>query len=216
MFDKCMNLQKNLKNLNLDVKQLSEAELFSLILDVEFEAVDKGNKVSYRDSFDFFDQLIERTEDAKIVARLKALQELLYRLRIKQNYGLHFNRMRIYSSKDVFELFYPLLKNKEQEHVFLLLLDSANQIVKKELLYIGTLNQTIIHPREILKGIIKYPCACFILVHNHPSGDPAPSLEDKKVTQRLTKVADLIQVPLVDHIIIGDCNYYSFKDNELI
>ena len=77
---------------------------------------------------------------------------------------------------------------------------------------IGSLNAPIIHPREILKPAILASAACIILVHNHPTGDPAPSTEDVEFTRRFGKCGELIGITLLDHVIIGDDRYYSLKE----
>ena len=89
-------------------------------------------------------------------------------------------------------------------------------VVAKEMVFKGSLNATTIHPREIFKVAIAHSAASIVLVHNHPSGDPAPSPEDIKATQELKKAGELMQIPLIDHIIIGDGTYFSMREDNVI
>lgn len=105
------------------------------------------------------------------------------------------------------------LKNKKQEHVYVIYLDTKLKIISEKLIFIGTIDVSIIHPREIYKEAIKNSASKIIVIHNHPSGDPTPSDNDIKFTKQLDEVGKLMQIPLLDHIIIGD-NYYSFQEND--
>jgi len=95
-----------------------------------------------------------------------------------------------------------------------LLLDTKNRIIAEELVSVGILDASIIHPREVFKSAIKASSNSVILVHNHPSGDCTPSKEDEEVTKILENAGDLLGINVLDHIIIGKDNYYSFKENE--
>ncbi len=108
------------------------------------------------------------------------------------------------------------IKYLKQEHFITLLLDTKNQIISKETISVGTLNSSIVHPREVFKPAIKKSISSIILVHNHPSGDPTPSKEDIEVTKRLVKAGELLGIGILDHIIIGDSKYMSFKEEGLI
>lgn len=103
-------------------------------------------------------------------------------------------------------------RNKKQEHLICLTLDGANRLISKRVVTIGLLNQSLIHPREVFAGAIEDRANSIILVHNHPSGTVYPSNEDKAVTQRLQKAADLLGIKFIDHIIITKERYWSFKE----
>ena len=81
---------------------------------------------------------------------------------------------------------------------------------------VGSLTAAIVHPREVFKVILLANAAAFVALHNHPSGDPAPSPEDKEITQQLQALAELLGVPLVDHIIFGDGKYVSFSERKML
>ena len=93
-------------------------------------------------------------------------------------------------------------------------LDSKNRIIKEETVSIGTLTASLIHPREVFKSAIKESANSIILVHNHPSGDSAPSQEDKEITEKLFDAGELLGINVLDHVIVGKENYWSFKDKE--
>ncbi len=113
----------------------------------------------------------------------------------------------------------PLVQHyalENQEHFLCISLTGANEIIKIRVITIGILNSTLIHPREIFADAIKDRCASIILCHNHPSGSTEPSFEDVSLTERIVKVADLIGIKVLDHIIISRNGYYSFRERTKI
>jgi len=117
------------------------------------------------------------------------------------------------SAKHVYDYFLPKLMDADKEHFMILHLDSKNKIIKDEIVFVGTLNSSLIHPREIFKSAIKESANSIIVVHNHPSGDPEPSNEDKLVTEKLFEAGELLGIKVLDHVIVGRNGYYSFNDN---
>ena len=105
-----------------------------------------------------------------------------------------------------------LMLHKTKEQFMLALLDTKNKIIATPTISIGSLSASVVHPREVIAETIKYPCASIILVHNHPSGDPTPSREDIAVTERLVKAGKVMDIPVLDHIIIGNKKYCSLKE----
>lgn len=103
-----------------------------------------------------------------------------------------------------------LFDNKMQEHFYCLYLNAKKQLIERKLLFMGTLNRSVVHPREIFKEAYKLSASSIICMHNHPSGDINPSNEDIILTNSLIKLGKLNGIPVVDHIIVGDDNYYSF------
>jgi len=95
-------------------------------------------------------------------------------------------------------------------------LDTRNQETKRETISIGTLNANLVHPREVFEHAILHAAAHVIVAHNHPSGNPEPSEEDKKVTSRLVEAGKILGIALLDHIIVARSGYYSFKAHGLI
>jgi len=110
----------------------------------------------------------------------------------------------------------PQMSHLDREHFRVLLLNSKNQLIGEENSAKGSLNQTIVHPRELYKTAIKAGAAAVIVAHNHPSGSVEPSAEDIKVTKRLAEAGKIIGIELLDHIIIGHSAYLSFKEKSLL
>jgi len=117
-------------------------------------------------------------------------------------------------AKDVYEYALPLLSGKDKEHFMILHLDSKNRVVKDEIISIGILNASLVHPREVFKSAIKESANAIVLVHNHPSGDYTPSQEDKEITERLFGAAEVLNIKVLDHVIIGKEGYWSWKEKE--
>ena len=108
------------------------------------------------------------------------------------------------------------MRHLDQEHILLLLLDSKCCLLQELTLSIGSVNQSILTPRETLIAALQYKAVHMILLHNHPSGDPSPSHADIQVTKRVKEAGELIGIPLIDHIIIGDQQYISLKEQSLL
>jgi len=108
------------------------------------------------------------------------------------------------------------LRHKMREHFQILLLDTKHKVVGIEEISVGSLNASLIHPREVFRPAIRKACACLILVHNHPSGDPTPSREDLEVTRRLCDAGRLVGIEVLDHVVIGDGCYISLKDKGML
>ena len=115
---------------------------------------------------------------------------------------------KISTAKDVFDYF-ASIRELKQEHFYCIHLNSKNEIISSKLIAIGTLNSVIIHPREVFKEAIKESAQSIILVHNHPSGDVTPSLQDKEITAKLEKASELVGIDLVDHVIVSKEKWFS-------
>lgn len=124
-------------------------------------------------------------------------------------------KITIRSPRDVANYLIEELRYLKKEHFIAVLLDTKNKVIAKETISIGTLNSSIVHPREVFKPAIKKSVSAIIVVHNHPSGDPTPSREDIEVTKRLIKAGEIVGIDLLDHIIIGGSDFFSLKDKGL-
>ncbi len=122
----------------------------------------------------------------------------------------------IKAPKDAAMMVMEEMRHLDRECFCALLLNTKNIVLSKETISIGTLNASMVHPRELFKVAIKKSASSIILLHNHPSGDPTPSREDKEVTQRLREAGAIIGIEILDHIIIGDNNFISFKDKGML
>ncbi len=136
--------------------------------------------------------------------------------------GKRFTRFRedekpsIRSSRDVANLLSDEMRLYENECFKILLLNTKNQLIKVETISVGILNASLVHPREVFKAAIKANSASIIIVHNHPTGDPTPSEEDNETTKRIKEAGKLVGIELLDHIIIGEDGYFSYKDKDLL
>lgn len=104
------------------------------------------------------------------------------------------------------------MRSLNQEHFVALFLNTKNQIIHRQTIFIGSLNSSIVHPREVFREAVKRSAASIIVAHNHPSGDPAPSQEDIHVTRRLAESGKMIGIELLDHLIIGNRKFISLKE----
>lgn len=118
---------------------------------------------------------------------------------------------RYTAPKQVYEMFKDL-SSEPKEHFICLHLDGKNRIVCFDKVSVGSLNQSIVHPREVFKTALLSNAAGILLLHNHPTGDPNPSREDREITHRLKEAGDLLGIRVLDHIIIGDGQYLSFTE----
>jgi DNA repair protein RadC len=107
------------------------------------------------------------------------------------------------------------LKGKKKEHFLVLCLDTRNRLINCKPVSIGSLDTSIVHPREVFKEAVSSSAASVIFVHNHPSGDPEPSKEDVELTKRLAKAGEIIGIDVLDHIIVCDKSYLSLKAKNL-
>lgn len=123
---------------------------------------------------------------------------------------------KIHETKDVYFYYGSSFLFEEQEKLLALFLNSKNEVLKEKIIFMGTANQSIVHPRDIFKEAILNNAIKIIIVHNHPSGNVSPSLEDKKFTQKLKEAGELLSIPLLDHIIIGKNTYFSFLEQNLL
>ncbi|MBI4180883.1 MAG: DNA repair protein RadC, partial [Chloroflexi bacterium] len=116
---------------------------------------------------------------------------------------------------EVVSLVKSQLRGKKKEHFLVLLLDTRGQLIKTAEISVGSLDSSIVHPREVFKEAISASAASVIFVHNHPSGDPEPSEDDIQLTKRLAQAGEIMGIDVLDHIIIGDKNYLSLKSKGL-
>lgn len=120
------------------------------------------------------------------------------------------------SPQDVANLLMEELRYLNKEHFVCLFLNTKNHVIGQETLSMGSLNASIVHPREVFRAAIKRSSASIVCVHNHPSGDPTPSSEDIQMTQRLVEAGDIVGIEVLDHIVIGDRKFVSLKEQGLM
>ena len=139
-----------------------------------------------------------------------------YRVSLVREGSRSSDHNAIRSPEDVFAIMDPEYENAVVETAQMLALDTKNKVIGIFSLSIGSLNASIIHPRDVFQRAILSNSASVILVHNHPSGDPAPSQEDIELTRRLVEAGKVMDIAVLDHIVIGDGGYASLKEKGLI
>jgi DNA repair protein RadC len=201
---------------------LSEAELLALI-------IGSGNAASHCSALDLGRELLLEFKSLRLLADascvelqrvkgvgpakatcLKAALDLARRIK-KENKPLE-NLTRFTTPSQVFEHLDYEFRDRRKEYFMALLLDGKNRIIKRVQISEGSLNQSIVHPREVFNMAVRDSAAAIILLHNHPTGDPTPSPEDLEVTRRLCEAGELMGIKVLDHIIIGDGEFYSFSE----
>ncbi len=125
-------------------------------------------------------------------------------------------RGRITGARDVYDRCAPYLRDQVQEEFRVLMLNTHHAVTREVVVTRGTLDSAVVHPREVFRGAVLESASCVILVHNHPSGDPAPSPMDRDVTQQLVEAGRTLGIPVLDHVIIGDGCYLSFVEAGLL
>jgi DNA repair protein RadC len=120
--------------------------------------------------------------------------------------------LRIRGPADVFHHFFQRLRDLPQERFLALLLDGRHRVMHEVLVSQGTLTASLVHPREVFRQAVRHSAAALVLVHNHPSGDPTPSAEDRGVTARLLQAGDVLGIRIVDHVVVAERGYHSFNE----
>ena len=146
------------------------------------------------------------------IAQMKASLEMARRL------GSHKweSGQPLRSSEDVFHHFRHDLEKEKKELFYVILLDNKNKKLREVKISEGSLTASLVHPREVYNPVIRESAAAVIFVHNHPSGDPAPSQEDIEITRRLKEVGEVMGVRVLDHVVIGHDRYFSFSDRGML
>ncbi len=210
------------KMLNNGEKSLSNAELLAIILRTgtkKQSVLELANYILNKDS-----QGIRWLKDITVqelceidgigiskATQIKAALELGIRISSAKP-----TKYKVTNPWDIYKYYMEGLRYLNKEIFKIILLNTKNEIICDIDVSVGTLNMSLVHPREVFREAIKRNSNKIILMHNHPSGNIEPSNEDKNVTLRLIKCGDLIGIEVIDHIIIGDGLYYSFKENMII
>jgi DNA repair protein RadC len=120
------------------------------------------------------------------------------------------------SSRLVYDHFAPLIRDLKQEHFWAVLLDNKHRVMREVTISTGSLTMSLVHPREAFLSAVRESAAAVVFVHNHPSGDPTPSPEDRSLTERLAACGELLGIPVLDHVVIGRTTFYSFADHHAL
>jgi DNA repair protein RadC len=122
----------------------------------------------------------------------------------------------IRTPEDVHRHFHPSLRHLAQERFLVLLLDGRHRLLRTEVVSQGTLTASLVHPREVFRPALREAAAALVLVHNHPSGDPAPSAEDREVTTRLARAGELLGIRVLDHVVVAERGFCSLREEGLL
>jgi len=147
------------------------------------------------------------------VAALKVLSLIQLCKRYNTLVDGGYNKKEIKSAKDVYDLLHSRVKDYNEEHLYVICLDTKNCVNKIHRVCIGTLNSSLIHPREVFKAAIKENSNSIILCHNHPSGNVEPSEEDILITEKLKEAGKVLNIKVLDHVVIGKEKYWSWIEN---
>lgn len=155
---------------------------------------------------------LEELRDKKGIGRVKAIQlKAIAELAVRATKPTNILKRKIITPEDVFKIMISEMKNEKQEILKTILLDNQNQIIKIVTNAIGSVNTSYVEIREIFKEPIKCSAVKIILVHNHPSGNPLPSISDIEITRKILSAGKIFGIDVVDHIIIGDEKFSSLK-----
>lgn len=204
------------KLLNKGVQALKNEELLSVLLGsgVQGKDVRKLSKeiIGLMDR-DFDELSLRNLCDIHGLGTAKASQ-ILASIELSKRYLIRSNK-RITSAEEVYEEL-KAFSTKKQEHFLTITLDGASHIINTRTVFIGSLNQSLVHPREVFADAIADRAAGIIIAHNHPSGTLEASRADVQVTQRLKEVSKLVGIELLDHVILSKHGFYSFSDEGLL
>lgn len=202
------------------VEKLSNEELLSILIgngtkgvsakDLSLKVLDKIKSIGNANLLNYRSLLEIKGLGVAKACSLLAAFELGKRVNIENN---SLNSEVINNSSAVFNYFRNIFLNKKQEYFYCLYLDSKKHVISNKLLFMGTLNRSIVHPREVFKEAYLLSASSIICVHNHPSGNVEPSKDDIDITNQLSSIGYIMGIKLVDHLIIGSNKYYSFLEN---
>ncbi len=218
-FSQLTNVEKPREKMMIQgVKSLTDAELLAIILQSgsrNESVVNLSQKLleKYDGLTGVFESDIEELKTNQGIGSVKALKlKAILQINKKISQGLKQPMEYVKNPEDVFELVKEI-KDENQEHLVLICLDNKSRLISKSTIYVGTVDEITIHPREIFNEAIKNRCYCMIVVHNHPSGDVNPSQADIESTERLVKISHVVGINFLDHIIVGKNDYYSIREN---
>lgn len=201
---------------------LSNEELIAIILktgnkeksvkDLSIELVKTLENIRELNTITIYDLMkIKGIKEAKAVTLIAAI-ELGRRL----TYLIPEEKYKITQAEDVFYFFKTKIIGLKQEKLFALFLNTKNEVITYKTIFMGTQNKSITHPREIFYFAIHNSAVKIILAHNHPSNDPTPSKEDIEFTSLIKQAGEMLQIPVIDHVVLGESNFFSFFDHHLL
>lgn len=194
--------------MNMNMKTKKDYELLSIVLGLKISTDLKLNSLA---------DILQSPRaiygiGQKKQEKIYALKEILERL-LKADKN---ERITINKPNDIAKILIPRYRYATQENFIIVLLNTKNEIISINDISTGSLNASIAEPREVFREVLKYPTSAVILAHNHPSGNPNPSVEDIKITKKLINAGKILGIDVLDHIIIGDNEFRSLKQDRII
>jgi len=188
--------------LRTGTKDMSVLDLAKRVL-IEFQSLNRLNEAT-----------VSELRKIKGIGRAKAI-EILAAMELGRRINLPSStKITLADPFQSYAYLRELIQNESQEHLICVYLNTKSEVIETRTISIGTVNQTIINPKDILKWALKHSATGIIIAHNHPSGNPTPSKEDILVTKKIVEAAKLMDIIVVDHIIVGKNRYYSFLENK--
>lgn len=203
-------------------KSLSNEELLAILLrtgtkeesvkDLSVRLIKQLNHFRDLNNISYLDLIkIKGIKEVKAITIMAAI-ELGRRLATPEE----LKKLKITNAESLYEHFRLKILDTKQEKLFAVFLNTKNEVINYETIFIGTQNKSLTHPREIFHAAIKNSAVKIILLHNHPTGDVTPSREDITFTNNMKELSILLEIPLIDHIIIGETKYFSFFDQGML
>lgn len=202
------------------VEHLSNEDLLAILIKTgTYQKSVKDISLELLKNYGNFENLknmtIESLKKIKGIGEVKAI-ELIAALEFGKRIFLEkdtHTKKRLVSAKDIWKYTKYLFYNKKQEYFYALYFNNKQELIEAKKLFIGTINRSVVHPREVFKEAYLLSASSIVCMHNHPSGDTSPSREDIKFTKSLYEIGNIQGIPVVDHIIVSDDSYYSFYEN---
>lgn len=212
------------KCLSQGAKALSDTELLAVILRTGTKgetAVQLAGRIlslpGYRGLSGFGRIPLERFKELRGIGDVKAVQlTCLSELAARMSKATAGERLCFDAPETIADYYMEELRHEEQEQLVVLFLDTKNRLLREKMMFKGTVNASLASPREIFLEALKVHAVNLVLVHNHPSGDPTPSREDLRITERVRRAGELLEIHLLDHIIIGDNRYSSLREKGIL
>ena len=204
----------------LGAAQLTDRELLAILLATgsrEGSALDLAEQLlaAFRGLDGLRETTVEELMQLKGIGRAKATTiAAALELGKRSCIGTQDYRPMIRNAEEAAQVLQQRMQGLDREHFMVMLLNQKKALLSVETVSVGTLNGSMVHPREVFKQAIKRSAAAMILAHNHPSGDCTPSEQDELVTERLKEAGEIVGIEVIDHIIIGQDMYYSFRENQ--